>query len=163
MVNRLTCRIEVFGPPPWSSHVYMIGPTILTYKYYSDVTLYSSLMWNNASQKCRRTASKYARRAHIENKRLRRHKPPIPVGPPNFVMYEPVPTDVPTITQPRIGLRIGPDIRIPVEEGIQEGNFDETDTQQSALWSIPCQTTPAQANQPSAKEDAEIACQVKEI
>ncbi|KFZ00540.1 hypothetical protein V500_01019 [Pseudogymnoascus sp. VKM F-4518 (FW-2643)] len=27
-----------------------------------------------------------ARRAHIENKRLRRHKPPVPVGPPNFVI-----------------------------------------------------------------------------
>ena len=105
-----------------------------------------------------------AKRVDLEKRQQRRQQQQQIRGPADFIAYEPLlHSDIPIPTPPEIGLRIGPDIGIPIEEGIQEGNIDETDTQQSAPWSIPCQTTPAQANQCSAEEDAEIARQVKEI
>jgi hypothetical protein len=106
-----------------------------------------------------------ARRADIEKRRQRRQRQQQLRGPTDFIPYEPLPPcDVPIATRPGIGLRISTDIRVPVEEGIQEGLVDETDTQQSPAWNAPRQTALTQTtNIPSEEEDVEIARQIKQI
>ena len=54
-------------------------------------------------------------------------------SPVDFIAYDPLPPDIAFTTPPEIGLRVSQDVRIPAEEGSQEGNID---TQQTTAWRV---------------------------
>ena len=95
-----------------------------------------------------------ARRANLEGNRRRRLQQSLPIGPADFITYEPqLHADVPTDTPPS-GLRTSSDIRIPADSNVQSSN-------------VPPQNLrpihPPQTQLPPIDEDAEVAAQIKQI
>lgn len=98
------------------------------------------------------TSLEEVRKANTANKRRQRlHR----TGPADFIAFEPSRLfDIPASTPPEIGLRISPDIRIPLEH-----NIGELNTQSH----LPPSNLHRGPDLPNTAEEDEIASRVKEI
>jgi hypothetical protein len=105
-------------------------PTILPFSFYKGRMA--------PLKRCIGRPKKYstaeeARIANLEgNRRRRLEQSCLPYGPADFIPYEPtLQSDVPTSTRPEIGLRISPDIQIPLGRDTQETSAEQNDQDQN--------------------------------
>jgi hypothetical protein len=96
-----------------------------------------------------------AKKADLEKRRLRRQRAQLFPGPADFIAYEPLHPDIPLDTPPS-GLRISPDIPIPLDKDVQQSD--------AALPSYQAiSPPPTQQRRPMPDEDAEVASQIRQI
>ena len=97
-----------------------------------------------------------ARKADLERRRQRYNNRSCPLGPVDFIAYEPPrPPGIPIDTPSEIGLWISQDIRIPPERDAQEDHTNKNN---------PIPRCPTRIADPlSIEEDAKLAKRIEQI